>query len=106
MTVTEHAVIGAESLRQGWVCNVPHAMLSGVLDSVLGLVQWYTPMSGKHIRVGSKPQLRCCEMGHLHCRGHVHFDMLVTTVEKFSLSLMMMTMYAAKTTKLTVMSGL
>ncbi len=36
--VAEHAIIGAESSRQGWVRNVPHTTLSGALDCPLGLV--------------------------------------------------------------------
>ncbi len=35
--MSEHVIIGSKSVYHGWICNVPHTTLSGVLDCPLGL---------------------------------------------------------------------
>ncbi len=71
-TISEHAIIGAESACQGRVHYVPHTTMSGALDCPLGLVERDTPMLGKYIGVNNKLPLQGSEMGSLHCSGHVN----------------------------------
>ncbi len=36
--ISEHAIVGAKSARQGWFCNVLYTTLRGALDCPLGLM--------------------------------------------------------------------